>query len=99
MSAKDLYFLGGVSSESSSREELLLSDAEDDEFDTLCVAVDPLGDALELTLVSSFGETSTVIFCCSCSLLQSQLTFSLNITSLLTKIFSLTGLYSLYAFD
>ncbi|XP_022934655.1 threonine--tRNA ligase, mitochondrial 1-like isoform X3 [Cucurbita moschata] len=41
--------------ESSSREELLFSDAEDDEFDTLCVAV----DALELTLVSSFGETST----------------------------------------
>ena len=46
MPVKDLYFLGGVSSESSSREELLFSDAEDDEFDTLCVVVDALGDAL-----------------------------------------------------
>ena len=47
MSAKDLYFLGGVSFESSSKEELLFSDAEDDEFDTFCVAVEALGDALE----------------------------------------------------
>ncbi|XP_022966030.1 uncharacterized protein LOC111465736 [Cucurbita maxima] len=60
MSAKDLYFLGGVSSESFSREELLFSDAGDDEFDTLSVVVEALGDALELTLVSSFGETSTI---------------------------------------
>ena len=99
MSAKDLYFLGGISSESSSREELLFSDVEDDEFDKFCVVVEALGDALELNLVSSFGETSTVIFCCSCSLLQSQLTFSLNITSFLTKIFSLRRLYNLYVFD
>ena len=44
MLAKDLYFLGGVTSESSSREELLFSDAEDDEFDTFCVAVEALVD-------------------------------------------------------
>ena len=82
MPAKDLCFFGSVSSENSSREKLLFTDAEDDEFDKFCIAVEALGDALELTLVFSFGETSTVIFCCSCSLLQSQLTFSLNITSL-----------------
>ena len=57
MSAKDLYFLGGVSSESSSKEELLFSDAKDDEFDKFCVAVEALGDALELlTLVSSLEK-------------------------------------------
>ena len=87
MSAKDLYFFRGVSSESSSREESLFSDVEDDEFDTFCVAMEGLGDALELTLVSLLEGTSTVIFCCFCSLLQSQLMFSLNITSLLIKIF------------
>ena len=53
MSAKDLYFFGGVSSENSSREELLFSDPRDDEFDIFYVVVEALGDALELTLVSS----------------------------------------------
>ena len=92
MSAKDLYFLGGVSSENSSREELLFSDAEDDEFENFCVAMEAQGDTLELTFVSLCRETSTVISCSSYSLHRSQLTFSSNITSLLTEIFSLKGL-------
>ena len=56
MSAKDLYFGGGVLSESSSTEKLF-SDNEDDKFDKFCVAVEALEDALELTLVSPPGET------------------------------------------
>ena len=44
MSAKDLYFFGGVSSENSSREELLFNDAEDDKFNKFCVVVEALGD-------------------------------------------------------
>lgn len=49
MTTKDLYFLGGVSTEYSSRKELLFGDSEVDKFDKFYVAVEILEDVLELT--------------------------------------------------
>ena len=51
MTTKDLYFFGGVSTEYSSRKELLFGDSEVDKFDKFCVVIEILVDVLELTLV------------------------------------------------